>query len=353
VTTARVKPSAPRSGPSVDVVIAGGGPVGLVLALELHARGLTALVLDPRSGEVDKACGEGLMPGALDALARLGVDPPGHAIRGIQYGDARGVVAHRYRSREGRGVRRTALSACLRDKAQSSGIEMRTGRVLEWDARPDSLVVNDVRARWLVGADGLHSRVRAGAGLEHAATGMKRFGMRRHYRISPWSDLVEVTYGPDWELYVTPVDADTVGVAVLGGKGVTLDRAIAEHPPLRDRLVGAPVASELRGAGGLRQRTLKRTSGRVALVGDASGYVDAITGEGMRVGFAQAEVLAGCLARDDLPAYEREWARSTRDFRMLTEGLVRVANSPLRSAIVPAARAMPWLFGSVVERLAR
>jgi menaquinone-9 beta-reductase len=337
----------------VDAVIAGGGPVGLVLALELHERGLEPLVLEPRVGDIDKACGEGLMPGAIEALHRLGVDPPGHAIRGIRYEDARGAVTHRYRSREGRGVRRLALSASLRAAVEARGIELRPEKVEHFVHDGLGVSVNGVRARWLVGADGLHSRVRSEAGLEDLSDGPKRFGLRRHYGVAPWSDVVEVTYGPNWELYVTPVDEHTVGVAVLGPKGVDLDRAISEHPVLRERLAGADVVSELRGAGSLRQRTVTRTTGRIALVGDASGYVDAITGEGMRVGFAQAEALANCLQRDDLPAYEKAWARSTRDFRLLTEGLVRLASSPARPAIVPAARAMPWLFGAVVERLAR
>lgn len=337
----------------VDVVIAGGGPVGLVLALELERRGLQAVVLEPRTGQIDKACGEGIMPGGLAALHRLDVDPPGHAIRGIRYEDARGAVTHRYRSREGRGVRRTALSASLRAAVAARGIELRPEKVEHFVHEDLGVSVNGLRARWLVGADGLHSRVRSEAGLGDADGGMKRFGLRRHYAIAPWSDDVEVIYGLDWELYVTPVDDTTVGVAVLGPKGVDLEAAIAAHPGLRERLAGVSVASELRGAGALRQRTITRSTGRIALVGDASGYVDAITGEGMRVGFAQAEVLADCLARDDLPAYERAWSRSTRDFRLLTEGLVRLASSPARPVIVPAARAMPWLFGAIVERLAR
>jgi menaquinone-9 beta-reductase len=336
-----------------DVIIVGGGPVGLVLALELHDRGVNPIVMEPRRGPIDKACGEGLMPGALEVLRRLDVDPPGHAIRGIRYEDSAGSVTHRYRSREGRGVRRTVLSAALLAAVAIRGIEIRHERVEEFGQDDWGVLANGLRARWLIGADGLHSRVRDASGLEDASSGMKRYGLRRHYARAPWNDVVEVTYGPNWELYVTPVDAGTVGVAALGAKGVDLDRAIAEHRSLRERLDGAPIASELRGAGALRQGALTRTRGRVALVGDASGYVDAITGEGMRVGFAQAEVLAEALKRDDLAGYESAWKRSTRDFRLLTDGLVRVANSRARGAIVPAARAMPWLFGAVVERLAR
>ena len=107
----------------------------------------------------------------------------------------------------------------------------------------------------------------------------------------------------------------------------------------------------MRGAGPLRQRTTNRTAGRVRLVGDASGYVDALTGEGIRVGLAQAAAVVAHL--DDAAGYERAWSATTRDYRALTSGLVAMATSPLRGAIVPAAVHLPGAFGAVVERLAR
>ncbi len=340
-----------------DVLIAGGGPIGLATALELQARGLTVIVLEPREGTIDKACGEGLMPGALAALARLGVDPAGHPLRGIRYQDARRSVTHRYRSAAGRGVRRTVLHDALRARAAEVGIETRHERVDRITQSDSDVTVNGLRARWLIGADGLHSTVREVAELDRPARVStrehRRYGLRQHFAVAPWSDLVEVTYLPEAELYITPVDEHTVGVAVLAPRPVDLEGAIGQAPTVRDRLAGADEASTLRGAGALRQRTRARTVGRVALVGDASGYVDALTGEGLRVGLAQAEVLADCLARDDLRSYERAWARSTRDFRLLTAGLLAAATSPARRLIVPAAATLPGVFGSVVERLAR
>jgi 2-polyprenyl-6-methoxyphenol hydroxylase-like FAD-dependent oxidoreductase len=340
-----------------DLAIVGGGPVGLALALEVHARGLTPVVLEPREGPIDKACGEGLMPGALAALGTLGVDPAGHPIAGIRYRDARREVAHRFAGAPGRGVRRLVLHAALRERVDAAGIEVRPEKAEEIAQDDMGVTVNGMRARWLAGADGLHSRVRELAGLQSRAPRGRartpRFGLRRHYSVAPWSDLVEVTYLDDAELYVTPVDEHTVGVAVLGGKPADLDATIARAPELRARLDGAAPASDLRGAGALRQRSTARTAGRIALVGDASGYVDALTGEGLRVGFAQASVLADRLAADDLPGYERAWARATRDFRVLTAGLLAAAASPARGLIVPTAARLPRAFGAVVERLAR
>lgn len=346
------------------VAIVGGGPVGLATAIGARLAGLSPVIFEPRSGPIDKACGEGLMPGAMAALRRLGVDPAGSPIRGIRYQDARRAVEHRYGpGLEGRGVRRLVLHAALLERAAEVGVPQRAMRVDGFTADASGVVVAGERFDALVGADGLHSRVRAAAGLDRAsapdsedrALGAdgRRFGLRQHFAVAPWSDLVEVTYLDDVELYVTPVDEGTVGVAVLGRRPLDLAAAIARVPSLAARLAGAAPASELRAAGALRQRTRARTSGRVALVGDASGYVDALTGEGLRVGLAQSEQLVAALVAGTLPAYERAWSRSTRDFRMLTAGLLAAATSPARGLIVPAAAAMPRVFGAVVNRLAR
>jgi flavin-dependent dehydrogenase len=353
----------------LDVLVVGGGPVGLATAIEARLRGLTVTIVEPRhrvgagdgaaGSAIDKACGEGLMPGALPALARLGVDPPGFVLRGVSYRslNSRGVetrVDHRFASGEGRGVRRTALHDALAERARSLGVVVVGGKVdaLEQDAT--SVTAAGIRARYLVAADGLHSTVRRLTGLERPVAGRgRRYGVRKHFHADPQTDLIEVYWTPTVEAYVTPVGDGVVGIAMLGRKGLDFDAALAGIRPLAALVAGAEPASELRGAGPFRQSTTRRSVGRVLLVGDASGYVDAITGEGIRVGLAQAEAAIDCIARDDPAGYERVWKQRTRDFRVLTAGLVAAANSPLRAAIVPAASALPRVFGAVVERLAR
>jgi len=88
-------------------------------------------------------------------------------------------------------------------------------------------------------------------------------------------------------------------------------------------------------------------------VGDSSGYVDAITGEGLRVGFEQAQVAVSAISTGRPADYEKAWRSATRNFRVLTSGLTLAATSPLRPLIVPAAKALPGVFGAVVNRLAR
>ncbi|NKY09201.1 FAD-dependent monooxygenase [Cellulomonas hominis] len=339
--------------PDVDVLVAGGGPVGLVAAIEARLAGLTALVVEPRTGSVDKACGEGLMPQAVAALDRLGVDPPGRPLAGIAYVRDDLRAEHRFAGPPGRGVRRTTLHAALAARAADLGVARLRGRVTDLRQDADGVEAAGVRARWLLGCDGLHSTVRRLTGLEApAARGRaRRFGVRRHYRVAPWTDLVEVHWGRRTEAYVTPVAPGLVGVALLGPSPIDADAELAGMPVLAARLVAAPVDAADRGAGPLRQRTRARTAGRVLLVGDASGYVDALTGEGLRLGFAQAR--AAVAHRDDPAGYERAWAAATRDYRLLTSTLVAAATSPLRGALVPAAVRLPPVFAGAVERLAR
>ena len=346
-----------------DLLVVGGGPIGLACAIEATLAGRTATVVEPRTGPIDKACGEGLMPGALAALHRLGVDPDGHPLTGISYQTAAREAVHRFTGEPGRGVRRTTLHAALAARAAELGVEIREGKVSELRQDETSVTATltdggEVSADWVLGCDGLHSTVRDLTGLGIAAGRVRagrtrRYGLRRHFAIEPWSNLVEVHWAQDAEVYLTPVSDRELGIAVLGKQHTDFDDVVNSIPALAERLALAENTSSLRGAGPLRQRTSARTRGRVMLVGDASGYVDAITGEGIRVGLAQAQFAVAAALADDPAAYERDWRRVTRDFRMLTAGLVGLAASPLRPAIVPLADSLPRLYGSVVERLAR
>jgi flavin-dependent dehydrogenase len=337
-----------------QVLIAGGGPVGLAASIEARLAGLDVTVAEPRDGPIDKACGEGLMPGALPELARLGVDPAGMPIAGIAYSDGRRRVEHRFDGGPGRGVRRTELHRALRARADDLGVRFHEGRIDAVHQRAGFVEAVGLRADWLLGADGLHSAVAREVGLAlPTPRARRRFGQRRHYAIAPWSEFVEVLWTPAGEIYLTPVGDDTVGVALLARRGEHFDDALAASPELAARLRGAAPASDLRGAGPLRQRTKGRVAGRVLLVGDASGYVDALTGEGLRIGFAQARAAVAALVHGDPNAYEAAWERETRDFRRLTGGLVRLAASPLRGAVVPVASRLPGVFAGAVERLAR
>jgi len=334
-----------------DVLVAGGGPVGLAAAIEARLAGLSVAVIEPREGVIDKSCGEGLMPGAVPLLARLGVDPAGMPLRGVSYNTATRRADHLFGSGEGRGVRRTTLHAALAARAAGLGVHRVAARVDSLEQDPTGVTAGGLRGRWLFGADGLHSTVRRLTGLERQVRGARRFGLTRHFEIEPWSDLIEVHWARSAEVYITPLSPTLVGVSMLGAPRTDFEGTIASIPKLASQLGARTSSTKLIGAGPFRQRAVRPSSGRVLLVGDAAGYVDAITGEGLRLGFDQARIAVDhALGRSD---YDREWRRVTRAFRVLTSQLVTAATSPLRPAIVPAAARLPRVYGAIVEKLAR
>lgn len=343
----------------IRVAIVGGGPVGLAAALFASRAGMTPIVMEARDHDGDKACGEGLMPGVLPLLDELGLDPPGHDLIGVSYRQGARQVDHLFPGAPGRGVRRTALVAAMRAETDRQGIERRHARVTGLTQDSSGVRVHcegseDVDADYVLGCDGLHSTIARGLGLvSRPSRRARRYGLRQHFQRAPWDSMIEVYYAGDAELYITPVDDETVGVAVLGPKGINLSDTIAQVPQVREKLAGVPAASSLRGAGPFPYRARSAQVGRVLLVGDAAGYVDAITGEGLRVGFAQAREAIQALQIGQPASYPRRWRKVTREFRLLTRGLVVLASSPLRESIVPLASAAPRVFGAVVNRLAR
>ncbi len=338
-----------------DVVVAGGGPVGMAAALHAHRAGLSVVVREPRSGAIDKACGEGLMPGAVAELAALGVHPHGRPLSGIHYldadGSSRGVTA-RFAAGPGRGVRRTVLHDALATAVAEAGIPVEQRAVEEVRDLGDHVLVDGEAARYLLAADGLHSPVRRLLGLDAPTGPRRRFGQRCHVEQAPWTSYVEVHWSPRAEAYVTPVDDGLVGIAVLGDAGARFDDLLDDFPALADRLTGP--RTRVMGAGPLRQRARSRAAGRVLLVGDAAGYVDALTGEGIALGLAQARTAVACVSSDRPDLYERRARRLGLRHELLTHALLRATEHPvLRRGLVPAASRLPRVFGAAVNQLAR
>ncbi|MEW1923078.1 FAD-dependent monooxygenase [Streptomyces sp. NPDC088360] len=337
----------------IDVLVAGGGPAGLAAAIHAALAGLKTVVVEPRTGPVDKACGEGVMPGGVAALKALGVEVTGRELRGIRYVDGSRAAEASFRDRGGLGIRRTTLHSALHQRALGLGVRMLRGKVGEVRQSAETVTAAGTTARWLIAADGLHSPVRRSLGLELPGRGRphRRYGLRRHYRVEPWTDFVEVHWSRHGEAYVTPVGEDLVGVAVLSRTRRGFDEHLADFPALAAALRG-PAATGVRGAGPLRQRVRCRVAGRVLLVGDAAGYLDAVTGEGIALGLATAGAAVHALATGRPEEYERAWTLLTRRHRLLTGALLAASRRPgTARLVVPAASWMPPMFSAAVRAL--
>ena len=173
-----------------------------------------------------------------------------------------------------------------------------------------------MRAKWLVGADGLHSTVRRAVGIKATAGTPRRYGVRWHFKVPAWSEFVEVHWSRWGEAYVTPVEPDLVGVAILSRR-TARPGLVPVAGPSSWR---APSRGPARGCGPLRQVVSRRVAGRVLLVGDAAGYEDALTGEGISLAVKQAGAVVDAIVDDAPASYEAAWHRVTRNYRLLTRG---------------------------------
>ncbi len=250
------------------MAIVGGGPAGLATAIFAAQSGLSTVVCEKGKLPLDKACGEGIMPRGVALLREMGVEvPDGRRGRfvGIRYIDGELEAQGRFASGVGWGIRRTTLIEAMVHRARELGVEIRYGsKVHEWsltnDGRVDLKTDDDLlHAGILVGADGLHSRIRREAGLERPSHGPTRYGVRRHFQTTPWTEFVEVHWTAGAEAYVTPVGPDEVGVALLwsGGKS-SFENLLSRFPRLEACLGDAAPTSEARGAGPFRQRVNRR-----------------------------------------------------------------------------------------------
>lgn len=341
---------------STDVFVIGGGPAGLAAAIAVRQRGFSVVVADGAQMPIDKPCGEGLMPDGLAALERLGVqvlEENSFPFRGIRFlSESLGVDAEFPQGESGRGVRRTVLHELLAARAASLGIEF-LWQTPVTGISSDRVHLGDreVKARWIIGADGGNSRVRRWAGLDSYRKRDCRYAFRQHYRIAPWSDYMELYWGRLGEIYVTPVSKAQVCVALISrNPKLRLGEALVQFPELESRLQGAEASSSERGALTATCKLKRVSQGNVALIGDASGTVDAITGEGLCLAFSQAMVLADCIESGNLSSYEREHRRlALRPLLMARLMLLLDRRPGLQRRTIQAFRKRPYVFSRLLE----
>ena len=328
--------------PYTDVFVIGGGPAGLAAAIAASRQGMRVVVSDGETAPIDKPCGEGLMPDSRRLAAKLGMEIPesmGYEFRGIRFHGAGRAVAADFSAGCGIGIRRTTLHRALVQAAERAGVEFRWGSPVSG--------IENISARWIVGADGSSSLVRRWAGLDAIASHSRRYAYRQHFAVAPWTSYMEIYWGDGCQIYVTPGEAHEVCVALVSRRqDLRLSEALDRYfPVLRERLRRGRETSRERGAitGNVTLRAVAR--GNVALIGDASGSVDAIAGEGICLSFRQAEALAKALAMGDLATYNRKHPWLALRPHLMAKTMLQLDRSQLvQSCAMGVLQAQPWIF---------
>jgi menaquinone-9 beta-reductase len=335
-----------------DALVVGGGPAGLAAAIALRRKGLDVLVADALYPPIDKACGEGLMPDARRDLAALGV--PAHEgvpFDGIAFLAGSNRVSARFENGPGIGIRRLRLHSLLEERCRQLGVRLAWGSHVQLvPNQPPSLSGEICICGYVIGADGQSSRMRSAIGLGQGKILTRRYGARAHFRVRPWSQMVEVHWGDRGQAYITPVGDEEICVATVSrDPECGMEEVLRSLPQLKARLAGAASLSTRRGALTTNRILRRVTNKNIALVGDASGSVDAVTGEGLGLSFRQALLLAEAVAAGDLQIYETEHPRLARIPHLMSNVMLRMDAWPwFRRLAMRALSTEPRLFARLL-----
>jgi 2-polyprenyl-6-methoxyphenol hydroxylase-like FAD-dependent oxidoreductase len=334
--------------------VVGAGPAGAAAALFAARRGHRVIVLDRQVFPRDKPCGEGLMPGGRPALRELGLEeavlsggaPP---LNGIQFGLAGRLPAavpfpEHDGERAGLGIRRLTFDARLVDAlGRHSQIQFcPQTEVRDVTAGPDgtptlTTATGEVRARFVAAADGLRSSLRHRLGWTRGPRPPHRYGIVAHWTIDePVDPWVRITFDRGLEVYEGPVAGKQRIVALLcyqdrmrefGGRLETRYREIALT--LRPALRNADLVGSVSAVGPFWYRASTVADRGIFLLGDAGGFTDPITGEGVAAGLRQARAFAAALESPNPERFYRQaHSRLTKDPRRVAALFLRLSRTP-------------------------
>lgn len=312
-----------------DVLVIGAGPAGSALARQLAAAGVHVLVADRKSFPRDKPCGEFLSPQCQPLLEELELkdlmtELGAHRVDGMRLYDGERPALGRFRAvceavaPHGFGVRRAVFDHALLQAAERAGATFLArhtcddvlrdghGRVVGARLRDADGRSLEVAARFVVGADGVHSRVARALGLQRQDTWLRQFALVAHYRGVQPEATAEVHLLRCGFFAATTVDEGLFGVNLVlpqdrlrERSGVDWDGFVARHldaaPRFAERLAEAGRITPWRGVGPFAFSTRRQTVPGAALVGDAAGYVDPLTGEGIYFALFSARALGRAL----------------------------------------------------------
>ena len=349
----------------------GGGPAGAATATWLAADGVDVVLFDRARFPREKACAEFLSPGAVAALDRLGIREHASSVGAWQEGmriasDSAEFTLRYDEGRRGLGVARPVLDALLLERSRAAGAQVhegvsvvspleKLGRISGVRVRDESGGETAVRAHVVVAADGLRSPLARSLGLDRPTRWPRRLGLVARVRGASPSPFGVMAVGRDGYCGVASVGGreTSVGLAVApeakreGESTAELfERSVATLRPAREALLGSVRATSIRGASSLARRVTRVAGPGYLLVGDAAGFTDPFTGEGVFRALRGAE-LAAAAVREALAHPERDavgYARARRE---------AFAAKERACLLVQVLLARPALFDHCLRRAAR
>lgn len=314
-----------------DVLIIGGGPAGSALARQLALAGVDVLVADKKEFPRDKPCGEFLSPECQPYLEAIGLgtlltDLGAHRVAGIRIHAAGRTATGRFvawpprgAGSFGFGIRRSRFDDALLRAARAAGARLATrlefialrrdagGAVVGADLRGADGAPVAVTARWVVGADGVFSRTARELGVHRPLAWLQQVALASHFVGVPCRPLAEVHLLHSGFFAATTVDQEVFSINLVLPRArfrarstADWDDFVARHaaiaaPDLAARLASARRLGPWKGLGPLAHRPTRITDRGAALVGDAAGYLDPLTGEGIYFALFGARALGEAL----------------------------------------------------------
>ena len=313
-----------------DVLVVGAGPAGSALATALAGSGRSVILLEASHHPRPKACAEYASPRIAEELDRLGLSVESwrgdvlpvkgmRVIRGddavdVRYADARGP-------RPAYGLDRTRFDAALAAHAEACGARLldRTSYLGaaqvdgEWRATVRSgRAERAIRARWLIGADGARSLVARRLGVERPVRMPRRLGLVAHYESDPeLVDHGEMHVARRHYVGLAPLAGGRLNVGMAlpmadgGSAEARFAAAIESLPAVGRRLAGRRRLTPIRGASPIGHRVSSAAGPGWMLIGDAAGFIDPFTGEGIYRALRSARAAADALRTGDVEAEAR------------------------------------------------
>jgi len=362
------------------VVIIGGGPAGLAAGIVLASNQIPTALFERDALPRDKPCGEGIMPTGVRFLQRYAVDT---GIDRDQVFPFQGITYRAFRRSQATGTFREGCGWGMPRKVLSNALFQRASQIENLEIYPNTqpdVTIDDhgrvnlqtkygqLHPRLVIGADGLTSTVRKSAGIRELSRHYHRWGVRQHFSVKPWSQNVEIYWEDGIEAYVTPCGPELIDIAFLwdrsrikpslAGKSVVAG-FLKYFPELIDRLGGAQSYDPPMAVGPLERRIRGPAADGILLMGDAAGYLDAITGEGISLAFAQAVALErtvvpllrekpalnGSLTKADLSPYASAYRQIVFPYQCITRLLLALSTRPLLvERIIDLLNRRPTLF---------